>query len=340
MPARIEISTEKLAKIVELRGQSMSWVKIAKETTIPRQIAKRAYIERNLTMSREELKKAREVVAAEELRWHINCLDKVAQSLLDILEFPSYEDKRQASDVINYLFQHDILRESDDYILRKAQTIKRIGYQNKMLFNSLRAHTREKVKWSLLDDWKHAWDLLIEGRDKLRDMTAVILHNIITLDKGLKERIIESSPNKNVIETISDGIIYILWQIILDGEIEKALFTQNPQSEISYLADLIVANIKNNSINSEQGNLTEIRFSVNYSTKSIIIDDKILADKIINIIPKSINNIFTTNENLIISLSKQAVVMKRAIDNLEQGLDPVVLRPMILNSPKCELCPA
>jgi len=68
MPKRRDITTEELAKIINLKERNTSWLKIEHETGVPRQIAKRVYREQKLKVLSEELKGARQTVATEELQ--------------------------------------------------------------------------------------------------------------------------------------------------------------------------------------------------------------------------------------------------------------------------------
>ena len=111
---------------------------------------------------------ANERLAAEHLRWHINCLIKVAKSLVTILEIPSFSDVRSADHVLLNLWQSDILEEYEAY---RQPTEREIGSrirQTRRLFKSLKDHTHEKIDWKILDEWKHAWDSCLNYRFKLK----------------------------------------------------------------------------------------------------------------------------------------------------------------------------
>lgn len=322
MPRRRDVKHDELAKITKLRESNTSWLQIERDTGVPRQIAKRAYIERQLSLSREELKKAREAVAAEELRKHINYLVKLARSLLDVLDVSSFSDKRSANDVLHNLWQSDILGEWETELGHRQPTkreISRTTYHNLLLFRSLQDHSREKVDWEALPNWKAAWDACQVGRDKLKEEARDILSNILKQEKpSLTGNIVRES------EKMLDGIVHAVWEYILARW--QYILTDKLDQEVTSIRL------------SQTAKITVIIFTEARPMTELVFTDADPAKRVLNICIWAANNLRIVGT--VKSLAEKVSIMKKAIKKLEEELDPLILRPMILNSPKCDLCPA
>jgi len=351
MPRRRDVTSDELAKIIQLRESNASWLKIEHDTGVPRQIAKRAYMERQLKVSREELKAARQTVAAEHLRWHIDCLIKLAKSLVDVLNVPSFSDKRSANDILLILLQTDILGEYEAYgqgYYRQLteREIHRIRHKNQKLLKSLQDHTYEKVDWKALDNWKAAWDACREGRDKLKQDAQEILPDKLKQNSEFGESVLKGSGKKHTLEQMADGIVYSLWQGILIGklaelidELDKVEGKIGEEDKIDQTLDRLRQEIASTmqAVSNTQG-VTEILFGKTAPMSVRIFSQ---ADRAKEIVKVSLNVCDTLcRGDKVKSLISEFKIMKKTINYLEEYLDPIILRPMILNSPKCDLCPA
>ena len=67
---RVVLSNSQLEQVLSLRQNGLSWVKIQRETGIPRRIARRDYEE----SQQRQLESARKDVAAQEYRLHLDLL--------------------------------------------------------------------------------------------------------------------------------------------------------------------------------------------------------------------------------------------------------------------------
>ncbi len=322
MPRRRDVKPDELHKIIKLRESNASWLQIERDTGVPRQIAKRAYMGRQLSLSREELKKARETVAAEELRKHIDYLVKLARSLVDVLDVPSFSDKRSANDVLHNLWQSDILGEREAELGYRRPTkreISRTTHHNLLLFKSLQDHSREKIDWKALDNWKAAWDACQGGRDKLKEEAEGILSNILEREKPpLTGNIVRES------EKMLDGIVHAVWEYILTRW--QYILTDKLDQEVTSIRL------------SQSAEITVIIFAETSPMTELVFTDADPAKKVLNICIWAANNLRVVGT--VNSLANQVSIMSKAIKELEEKLDPLILHPMILNSPKCELCPA
>ncbi|MAF86068.1 MAG: hypothetical protein CL875_06325 [Dehalococcoidales bacterium] len=54
-----------------------------------------------------------------------------------------------------------------------------------MLLKSLQYHTREKVRWEVLEEWKQAWNNSISHLNKLEKETNSMAENITKTDASL-----------------------------------------------------------------------------------------------------------------------------------------------------------
>jgi hypothetical protein len=90
-----------------------------------------------------------------------------------------------------------------------------------MIFKALQEHTREKVRWQALEDWKQARNNALEYSKKLRLEAIEVITNILNNRPGLKERIKTAIGGNDVTEKISDGLIENIWRGILTGKPEQ-----------------------------------------------------------------------------------------------------------------------
>ena len=348
MPKRRDVTLEELASIINLRERNASWLKIEHITGVPRQIAKRAYMDQQLKLSREELKAARQTVAAEEFRKHMDYLIKLAQSLVSGLDVPSFSDKRNADDVLLHLWQSDILGEYGSRPAYRPPTereIDRTRCRNEMLLESLQNHTHEKVDWKNLSKWKDAWNACREYRLELRDEGKGILENSLKEKPELREGIFKGSEGKHIKERIVDGIVNTIWQGILIGELDEVIDELDKFEKLDedYKVDQILDSLYQeiaSSIQAVSGSdgITEILFG---KTKPMSVPIFAQADRAKELVEISlfICNTLCRGKNVKLLLKKFRI-MKEVTKYLEENLDEIILRPMILNSPKCKLCPA
>jgi len=211
---RRDLSHEELAKVIRLRHENASWLKIQRETGIPRRIAQRAYEQYERSQAREELKAARKEVAAEEFRTHLSLLTGFAESIVLSVCIPaSAKEKRDAKEVLSMIWQRDRLHEVDftPAIDPTERGKRRAALQNQMLFESLQAHTHGKIRWQALDEWEEAWDTCMSDLAKFREEADEVLSNILDQKPKLKDRIVKRSGKKDTIELMVDGVLRVVW---------------------------------------------------------------------------------------------------------------------------------
>jgi len=303
---------DELNQIIRLKQAGASWLKIQDQTGVPRRSAKQAYEDWQRSQSIDELKAARVDVATEAFRNHVNLLIKVAGSLANGLKVP--ETTRMtisADEFLNSLWEksyREIQKYQPDKTIEKREGQRFIrDYQ--MLLQSLQYHTREKVRWEVLEEWKQAWNNSISHLNKLEKETNSMAENITKIDASLLGVLNSQSLQGNVEERLAQTGLNVIWQNIVDGTLDP----ENPQINISYeLVD-----------------------------KSVPVHvDKVLFEKIAEILHHVLKTFCVERkEDIIRPLINDANRINKAISELEGMLNPLVLRPLILRT-RCDLCPA
>ena len=328
------LTHDELNQVIKLRQSHASWLKIQKETGVPRRSARRAYEnwERNQTI--EELKIARTNVAAEVFRDHLNDLTTLAVSLVGGLRVPpSPNVDSNAEQFFAGLWQQDLLHRSFYVLSETKETIRSprtheirdpefIRRENKMLFESLKVHTGDKVRWEALDAWKQARNDCVNTLAHLRQETAEIVNNFLKqetrtdLVRGLKE----ASGEDNPVECVAEAVLKAIWKALTQDKSnrEPPSFETVPQGSGTTQETLVKS----------AGN------------KFFTFGDTSLAAKVAQICTRTANNLYRGDKShLIESLRNEVHTMKRAVGKLEESLNPLVLTPLILRT-RCDLCPA
>lgn len=307
-----ELSDDKFDKVRELRETGYSWLKIQKITGIERRLAKRVYNDWLHGRTLNELKQARVNVATQTLSEHVDFLVKLADRLTGQLDLPtSSTEARHSDDVLRDLWEKTILGEFYElpYGERKRRTQRNVR-QNLMLFESLRDHTRGKVRWQALDEWKKAWDSCLGLFDKLNIKGQEIATDILNQEDDLSEEIKKRSLQENTIKWMAQVVLDAIWQDIVDGKFDPEV----PKVSISY-----------EQVDRRVSGFTEEEWirrltSVCHNLAEILIRNQTVL--------------------LIRQLNAECHLMRKAIEELEEMLDPLILRSIILLTPRCKLCPA
>jgi len=316
---RRDLSHKELAKVITLREENASWLKIQRETGVPRRIAQRAYEQWRHSQAREELKAARKDVAAEEFRTHLGLLTGFAESIvLSIGIQSSPTDMRDAKEVLSMLWQRDRLHEVDfiPAIDPTERGKRRAALQNQLLFESLRSHTYGRVRWQALGEWEDAWNTSRENLIKLREEAHEALSNILDQKPKLTDRIVKGSGKKDAIERMVDGVLHVVWPSILTGKLDQKFPLVRAMSR--------------------SDGMTQVIFGDSNLTLGLIFTEGDLAEEVAEACKWAAKNL--DKGKMTSAVAKQVNVMKERIKELEEMLDPLRLRPLILGT-QCELCP-
>ena len=317
---RRDVSPEELARIINLRQINTSWLKIQRDIGVPRRIAKRAYEGWNRSQSREELKEARKVVAAEEFRIHLACLVKLAEALVKALKIPqpTHPPISAEENLRIFLWESDIAGEYGVYGPSGTSRSWNCLRQNQILFKSLQSHTHEKVDWQMLEQWKKTWDECIRVQDVLRQEARGRLMDVLKQKSGLTDRIEKGSREKNTLDRMANGVLHTIWQGILAGK---------PDQPPLVKADVL------------GGEVTNVVFGEDHRGLGLVFTEADLAKAVKDTCIRVAKNLVIVKEEDMSKLVDDVRRMRGIIDKLTEMLNPLMLRPQILHT-RCDLCPA
>jgi hypothetical protein len=312
-------SDEIVQKVITLRTAGYSWMKIQKEVGIDRRTAKRVYEQWEHNQAKEELKAARQNVAAEEFRNHMQSLVKLEQSLFEVLTVPKMpSERRKANELLLQLWERDIGGEYGAYGLPGAKAETRyMVRQNQLIFKSLQVHTQGKVDWRAMGKWEESWNQCVSALVEFETAGHKILQNILEQKPDLKTAILKETDRKDMTERILKGILYIVWQYVLDDRMSKTF----PLVKIAARSD----------------GQTEILFGKNNLSQGIIFRKVKLATELVEVSKWAAKNL--SKENSVENIAREIDIMQKQIDELRESLNPLVLRPLIFHT-RCDLCPA
>ena len=322
------LSHSQLEQIINLRENSLSWVKIEKATGIARRIAKRDYAEWCAKQSQRQLEDARKEVAAQEYRMHLDVLSKMAEFLLDSLVIPDpLTDLIRADEVISQFLEKDFYQDQPTFELRLGdrQRDKRVVRMNELLFKSLRDHTERKVPWQVLDIWKGSRNSCVEDIEEMRKEISEVFTNILNQESMLKEKLDKGYMNSGVTENIKNGILIHMW---LNGVMGK-------NSQVTAMKGVSLTKKGTGWVVFHENAPAETNVTFDRESPS---DNEWLARKVSDVSKWAIKNLLRGKVDLIEKVKKEVHKMQESTDRLEATLNPLVLRPIILNT-QCDICP-
>lgn len=317
---RRELSPIELKKLVELRQLGAKWTEIEQETKVERRAAKRAYEEWEKDKEAKEQQAVRFRVAAEAFHEHMSDLIRVAESFVSALRVPGMlQGLENADGVLDHLQMKSIQGEPEPFPTSNEE-IQRVVRRNRMLLKSLQDHTRDKVRWEGLEEWKQSRHNGVQYSKELRLKATEVIRNSLNDCFGLEKRIKTAIGDNDVIERIADGVIGCMWRGILTGKPDEmhvvegiSVFTEGQVWLVFYEGD------------------SETRLNLN---------DKQLAKEVWSMCGQVVANLREGAESdLVRKLTDEVSQMQARTKELEESLDELVLRPMILHS-WCDLCPA
>lgn len=326
---RRKLSDEELNEVIRLRQSRASWLRIQRETGIHRQTAKRAYEKWERSKSLGELKEARKEVAAQAFREHMESLVILATSFtmhLAVPHLPELMDK-DADQFFSWLWEQDILgrfrqpSETTPQPLVDAQVYR---HEKELLFESLKVHTRDNVRWKALDEWKEARDRSVIALSRLREKTSKVVSNFVNREQetSLLSSISKEWREDDPVKRMAEEVLKIIWRLILEDKLgEKGpLFATVSQGKGTAQVISVKTKIRDQTV-----------FTF-YDSANIS-----LAKAVVRICNLAADNL--RKEDMVSSLQRGVRGMENASEGLCEMLNPVKLRPMILRT-QCDLCPA
>lgn len=341
-----ELSDRELSQIRKLRQNGASWLKIEKETRVPRRSAKRSYNDWEHSQSLDELKVARSNVAAVLFREHIDAMLKIARHLATELELrQSPNDERTSQEFLDDLWARPILSELE-YQQTSKNEAQYIQNNNLLIYQCLRRHTAADVRWKLLDDWKHGWDNSLEHSRKLRAGISDTVKKITVQDNTLPDRVkAENQEIDHIKNHMTDTALGSIWSALLLGkqdsgeELEETLGETNERlwaiGNDHYKLPHVVTVMGPKSttlVISPAGDKTLFKFN-----------DEKLANEIRDMWNQTVKCTLSKSKRIITQLLSEVVTevvtMEAAIAKLNRMLNPLILQSIILRT-RCEICPA
>ena len=311
------VADEEMNHILKLKQAGASWLRIQKETGIPRRTAKLAYEEWERTKSGEEIKRARTEVAAEEFRYHLEDLIALAQVFVRSLYIPMPMSKIDNTDeILETLWKQDIRKEHRGSlgITEERQIIR----ENKMLFRSLQDHTRGKVRWQTFEEWKEALAIYIGHCSSLQAEARQVLYNILNQHREFKSKLLTAGKGIKPAEYMTRGVVEAVWRAFLAREVEEAEAFISTRSFGDHAAD--------------------VYFGKQASTTSLRLDDAKLAEEVADICRQAARNVSMKKLPLVGEIKRDTDTLDKKSKELEEMLNDLVLRPEILRT-RCDLCP-
>lgn len=336
---RSKVSDKQRDEIVTLRQGGAKWTEIQRMTKIDRRTAKNVYENWERNSSVEELQKVRKDVAAVEFRTHMESVVKLAETLVSNLRVPRHiEDmEKNGDEFLKWLLEQDLLQryslskpQPDADTLDYSQSFRvedpRIYLdEKKLLYKSLRDHTRGEVRWNILDnDWKNATDKCAKNVPQFRADTRQLVNNYLhnTKEPSFFEKVRratkEEDPAQNMTRAIVNGFCLLITR---DKSTEELLFetASGDTTSVDVVAkfgDGTSGGILFRLVGSDRQYLAE---NITRQCNSVI---RILSDKIV------VKELYVEVGNI-----------RRASDTFREMLNPLRLSPMILRT-RCDLCPA
>ena len=312
------VSEEELERIIRFVELGASWLKIQDETKIPRRSAKRAYEEYMRSKSGDDLKAARQQVASEQFNAHMQDLISLAQSLVSSIGEPTVGDTRTSEKVMDGILEVDVRahRINNPLTAKTRPTRELVIRQNKILIQSLKVHTLEKVEWKTLDEWGKARNIWIENATKLKKEAGEIISNLIH-GKQFGD-IIEDNVDRKKISEIIEGIFDATTRGILNGKVDEA-------------EDLVQI------IPDERG--MRLTFSGDTDSNLQRYENQELAEEVFKLARQAITNLRAVKDSDIIQMTNSLKIMRNKKSELENMLEELRLIPLILST-KCDICPA
>ena len=316
-----ELSPIELKKVVELRQFGAKWTEIERETKVERRAAKRAHEEWERYKKMKEQEAARFRVAAEAFHEHLNDLIRLATFLVSTLHVPEVlRGLDNADEALDRLWMRNIRGELESSPISQPTSDGREVWRNKMLFKCLREHTQGKVRWEAFEDWKQARNNAVEYSKRLRLGATEVIENILNEpdSKDLRERIKTAIGANDVTEKVSDGVRETIWRGILTAKPDQMHV------------------LRGGSVLNEWR--VWLEFCAGDSDTRLDLNDEELAKETLSMCLRAVANLREVKADLMQKLTCEVRRMRDRTGELEESLDRLVLRPMILRT-QCDLCP-
>lgn len=305
---KTELSDQQMDRVIELRRRGFTWMGIQRDIKIDRRIVQRAFTDWEKTQSIEELKEARQQLAMEEFRRHSDSILRFNEHFVAHLDFPrAAYINYDAGGYLDVLLNKDLGDGENFTEINKGKNDperrnRRIRWHNDLLFKALQEHTARDVRWDTLEEWKNSWNSCVSNVPHLEREAEII----VGAQPGQRERLEKMSEldrlyDKNDMKKVIAFIIVGTW-------LQTVETAGIPAEE-------------------EPGDA---------GRKHEVVIDATDPDFLINLIDPTVRKL--KQSEAIKNALGEAVKAKKAAGELEEMLDPLLLRPIITRT-RCFLCP-
>jgi len=322
-----ELTPIELENVVRLRQLGAKWTEVERESKVERRAAKRAYEQWEEDRKAKEQEAWRFRVAALAFDEHLETLVKLAESLIDGLRGPeTLAGLDSANKALDRLWMKDTEGQAEASPASGVQ-IERIVWRNKRLLECLQQHTREKIRWEALEQWKLSRNNALEYAKVLRSKAAEIIKLDLRERSGLENRIKGAVGSDDVIARMADGIVGNIW---------RATLTEKPD-QIHVVKGVSLFTEGQVWLEFHEGD-SETKLYLNELNLAREVRDlcRRLARTLQEEVMISLPN--TTECNPVQELSAEVREMRSRVKELEESLDRLTLRPILLWT-RCDLCP-
>lgn len=316
---RVDLTPEKLEDVIRHRQGGLSWLAVEKATGISRRVAQRSYEQWEKARSIRELQNVRVRVGEIQFQRHVDMLTRWAESLVDHLSLPEYPSfSADAGTYFSTMMEKDMAGPPAEETPRgkENRARERNIRQNRLLFESLKAHTADKFHWDSLADWMEGWDTCYRVFPGVAKLIGETVRATVSRFPDFDEWFITGRRANKPTQVLEEGIRDVLWKGIIQGVVDTAGLIQAENVEINKEAVLRITIGVRSLL---QRDNREMDPSVTDYCRGIIDE---LRDK-----------------NEVKEIKSAVEKMQGVVGELEAALEPLVLRPHILWT-RCRLCPA
>lgn len=317
---RVDLTPEQLEDVIRHRQGGLSWLGVQDATGISRRVAQRSYEQWEKARSIRELENVRVKVGEIEFERHLDALTRWAESLVDHLSLQVYPDfTSDAETYFETLMERDTAEPSGEATpaAREDRVRDRNIRRNRLLFESLKEHTADRIQWDLLADWMEGWNTCSRVYPGVVAGVAEVVRTALDGIPGFEELFVTGRSQNKPSEILKQGIGNVLWSGIV-------------QDDIGAGAGLVQA--ESVEVNKEE----VLRITIGGRTL-FQRENMEMAPSLVDLCRGLVNELWDRDDTKAIRGAVDQ--MRRVVKELETALEPLVLRPHILRT-RCRLCPA
>ncbi len=316
---RIKLNKTQIKQVMELRQSGYSFSAIEKETGIPRRVAQRAYQEWEEKSSWEDLKRVRSDVIDRDFSQHVDLVTNLAQRLVAGMDvWISEKIPLPAEEYLVDIWKDEIESSLNAYLhtnyYNRRERIRR-ERQHQMLFGTLKQHTGKEVPWAVLEEWKASWDRYRTVLPHLQEQISKVVRQRVKKESSVWKGITPYQSEPTTLDTINKGLLKVLLLLMVSDKSPDEVFDWEVESPDESAESVIL----------KQKPFWMLRVPTSDQVDMVKASYASVVDQLWDSQPMQ-------------SLCKESKTIQEAADTLDEALDPLRLRPMILNS-RCDLCP-